>query len=225
MTLYRVRKCMQELGIQGKWPRARKQTTVPDEDAPTRPDLIKRDFTSPVPTYKLAGDITYLKTTKGFIYLAVVIDLCTRMAVGWAIRNNMRTGLIIEAMEMARTRGYIAWGAIFHSDRGSQYTSLEFAEYAKKHGIRLSVSRTGSSYDNAVSETFFGTMKNDWYHDAPLSDPETTKFQAIEYIEAYYNRYRPHEAIGQRVPAEVMGEFFERFNMACDNDEKVMLAA
>ena len=224
-TIYRVRKCMREMGTRGKAPRAKKQTTIPDEDAPKRPDLIKRDFTSPVPTYKLVGDITYLKTASGFTCLAVVIDLATRMVVGWAIRGNMRTGLVIEAMEMARTRGYIAEGAIFHSDRGSQYTSKDFAEYARRHGIRLSVSRAGSSYDNAAAESFFGHFKNDWYHDEPLSDPETTKFKAIEHIEADYNRYRPHEAVGQRVPAELMDEFFERFNKACDDNEKVIMAA
>ena len=149
VTLHRVQKCMRELGIEGICPRARKQTTVPDEDARSRPDLIGRDLASPVPTYKLVGDITYLKTLTGFIYLATVIDLATRMVVGWSIRSNMKAGLVVEALEMAHSRGYVADGAIFHSDRGSQYTSLLFSEYARSIGVRLSVGRTGSSYDNA----------------------------------------------------------------------------
>ena len=225
VTLYRVQKCMRELGIQGVCPHARKQTTVPSEDAKTRPDLVKRDFTSPVPTYKLVGDITYLKTLSGFIYLATVIDLATRMVVGWSIRDNMRADLVVEALAMAHSRGYVAEGAIFHSDRGSQYTSLLFTKYAESISVRLSVGRTGSSYDNAPAESFFGTLKNEWFHHESTLDAETTKYLAIEFIESYYNRYRPHESIGDRVPAEVMQEFFDRFEKALEYDPDDMLAA
>jgi len=225
VTLYRVRKCMDELGIEGICPHAKKQTTTPSEDAKSRPDLLKRDFTSPVPTYKLVGDITYLKTLTGFIYLATVIDLATRMVVGWSIRDNMKAGLVVSALEMAHSRGYVAEGAIFHSDRGSQYTSSEFTEYAESIGVRLSVGRTGSSYDNATAESFFGTLKNEWFHHERTLDAETTKHLTIEFIESYYNRYRPHETIDNRVPAEVMQEFFDRFEKALEYDVDVMLAA
>ena len=153
VTRYRVRKCMLELGIRGICPNASKKTTVPDEDAPKREDLIRRDFESPVPTTRLVGDITYLRTTAGFIYLATVIDLATRMVVGWAIADNMRAQLVVSAMEMAWSRGYVAGNAIFHSDRGSQYTSSLFAAWAKAHDVRLSVGRTGSCHDNAVAES------------------------------------------------------------------------
>jgi len=104
------------MGIRGVAPNKKKQTTVPDEDAQRRPDLLKRDFTSPVPTYKLVGDITYLRTLTGFTCPATVTGLATRMVVGWSIRDNMRVGLVIEAMDMAYSRGYIAEGGIFHSD-------------------------------------------------------------------------------------------------------------
>lgn len=224
-TLYRVRKCMSELGIRGICPNASRRTTVPDRDAPARPDLIGRDFSSPVPTTKLVGDITYLRTTGGFIYLAVVIDLCTRMVVGWSIRDNMRAGLVVAALEMARSRGYVAGGAIFHSDRGSQYTSAELAAWAAAHDVRLSVGRTGSCHDNAVAESFFGTLKNEWYHHERPSDASTAKHRAIEFIESYYNRFRPHESIGDRVPAEAMQEFFDRFESALQADPEAMLAA
>ena len=116
---------MSELGIRGICPNASKRTTVPDRDAPARPDLIGRDFPSPVPTTKPVGDITYLRTTGGFIYLAVAIDLCTRMAVGWRLRDSMRAGLVAAALEMARSRGYVAGGAISRSDRGSQHAGAE----------------------------------------------------------------------------------------------------
>ena len=225
VTVYRVRKCMRELGIRGISPNAKKRTTVPDEDAPSRPDLVKRDFTSPVPTYKLVGDITYLRTVTGFIYLATVIDLATRMVVGWSIRDNMRSELVISAMEMAWGRGYVAENAIFHSDRGSQYTSHAFAEWAEEHDVRLSVGRTGSCHDNAVAESFFGTMKNDWFHHERLLDADATKHRTIEYIESYYNRFRPHDAIDGRVPAEAMEEFFARFEAALNYEEDVKEAA
>jgi transposase InsO family protein len=131
VTRYRVRKCMLELGIRGICPNASKKTTVPDEDAPKREDLIRRDFESPVPTTRLVGDITYLRTTAGFIYLATVIDLATRMVVGWAIADNMRAQLVVSAMEMAWSRGYVAGNAIFHSDYA--------AESTKPHSITLSL--------------------------------------------------------------------------------------
>ena len=105
-----------------------------------------------MPTTKLVGDITYLRTTGGFIYRAVVIDLCTRMVVGWSIRDSMRAGPVVPALDMAYSRGYVAEGAIFHSDRGSQYTSLLLARWAEANDVRLSVGRTGSCHDNAVAE-------------------------------------------------------------------------
>ena len=120
-TPCRVRKCMSGPGMRGICPNASKRTTVPDPEAPERPDLIRRDFSCPVPTTKLVGDITCLRTTGGSSCLAVAMDLCTRMVVGWSIRDSMRAGLVVAALEMARSRGYVAGGAIFHSGRGSQY--------------------------------------------------------------------------------------------------------
>ena len=205
-TLYRVRKRMSEPGIRGICPNASRRTTVPDGDAPARPGLMGRDFSSPVPTTRLAGDITYLRTTGGFIYLAVVMDLRTRMVVGWSIRDNMRAGLVVAALEMARSRGHVAGGAIFHSDRGSQHASAELAAWAAAHDVRLSVGRTGSCHDNAVAESFFGTPRNGWHHHERPTDASTAKHRAIEFMESYYNRFRPHGSIGDRVPAEAMQE-------------------
>lgn len=224
-TPYRVRKCMSELGIRGICPNASRRTTVPDRDAPARPGLMGRDFPGPVPTTKLVGGITYLRTTGGFICLAVVIDLCARMVVGWSMRDNMRAGLVVAALEMARSRGHVAGGAMFHSDRGSQHASAELAAWAAAHDVRLSVGRTGSRHDNAVAESFFGTLKSEWYHHERPSDASTAKHGAIEFIESYYNRFRPHESIGDRVPAEAMQEFFDRFESALQADPEAMLAA
>lgn len=113
---YSVLKSMRELGIQGARPRARRRTTVQDPDAPARPDLVARRFDPPVPTTVLCGDITYLRTGEGWLYLASVIDLTTRMVVGWAFSPSMAADVCVSALEMAKGRGYVAGGAIFHSD-------------------------------------------------------------------------------------------------------------
>lgn len=116
ITLYRVRKLMRELGIRGVCPNASRRTTVPDPGAPARPDLVRRDFDRPVPTRWLVGDITYLRTRQGWLYMAVVIDLCTRMVVGLSFSERMAAELPISALECAWRRGYVAEGAVFHSD-------------------------------------------------------------------------------------------------------------
>lgn len=122
--LYRVRKCMKELGIRGIAPNSKKRTAILDEDAPARPDLIKRDFTSPAATCKLVGDITYLRTREGWLCLATVIDLCARMVVGWAMSERLAAGIVAEALERAWRRGYVAGNAIFHSGRGSSAANI-----------------------------------------------------------------------------------------------------
>jgi putative transposase len=134
---------MRELGLRACQPRACKRTTVPGEEPVTSPDLIGRDFTAPAPGQRLVGDITYLKTDEGWLYLATVIDLATRMVTGWQLAAHMRTSLVTDALAMAITHGHIQPGAIFHSDRGAQYTSAEFAQFCQGHGIRASVGRTG----------------------------------------------------------------------------------
>ncbi len=116
LTRYRVLKLMHELGIRGCTPNAKKRTTIPDPKARPKPDLVRRDFTSPVPTYKLVGDITYLRTGQGWLYLATAIDLCTRMVVGWSLSERMTADIAVSALESAKARGYVAENAIFHSD-------------------------------------------------------------------------------------------------------------
>ena len=123
LTLYRVRKLMREPGIRGCTPNARKRTTIPDPKAKPWPDLVRRDFTGPVPAYKLVGGITYLRTGEGWLYLSTVIDLNTRMVVGWSLSERMTADIVISALASAKSRGYVAGNAIFHADRGSQYAS------------------------------------------------------------------------------------------------------
>ena len=183
---------------------------MPGSGADGRPDLVGRDFESPVPTYKLVGDITYLRTGEGWLFLSTVIDLNTRMVVGWALSERMTADIVASALEAARSRGYVAEGAIFHSDRGAQYTSHLVAEWAAAHGVRLSVGRTGSCHDNAVAESFFATLKNEMYHRRSFPTRAEARRAVVGFIEGYYNRRRPHSTIGYRIPAQVMEEFFER---------------
>ena len=210
LTLYRVRKLMGELGIRGCTPNASKRTTVPDPRAGSKPDLVRRNFRPPVPTTVLAGDITYLRTGEGWLYLATVIDLCTRMVVGWSLSRSMTADMAVAALESAKSRGYVAGNAIFHSDKGAQYTSRLLAQWAAANGVRLSCSRTGNCHDNAVAESFFATLKNEMYHRRSFATRLEAKNAVIGFIEGYYNRRRPHSTIGYRVPAEAMASFFER---------------
>ena len=225
VTLYRVRQCMKELGIEGCQPRSSKKTTIADPNATKRPDLIRRDFDAAVPTTRLVGDITYLKTGQGWLYLAVVIDLCTRMVVGWAMADHMRASLVVSALSMAHTRGYVAGNGIFHSDLGSQFTSHEFAQFAANIDVRLSCGRKGTCYDNAVAESWFSSLKNERYHRYSYATRAEAKASVVQYIEAFYNRQRPHSSIDGQIPAEKMDAFFERMAVINSNEESMNLLA
>jgi putative transposase len=143
-----VRSIMAELSLKACQPRAYKTTTEPDPDAPTAPaDLVGRDFAADQPGVKLVGDITYIRTWAGWLYLATVIDCCTREVVGWSMATHMRTSLICDAITMAAGRGDLQPGAIFHSDRGSQYTSTAFALHLRAFNLRGSMGRVGQCWD------------------------------------------------------------------------------
>ena len=206
LSLWLVAKLMRELGIKGVQPRTAKKTTIPDPNAPARPDLIRRHWDAPVATTCLVGDITYLRTGEGWLYLATVIDVTTRMVVGWQMADHMRASLITEALEMAHRAGHVAGNAIFHSDRGAQYTSAEFARAAKRLDVRLSCGRTGVCWDNAMAESFFSMLKNEMYHRETFPTRAKARLKVATYIETYYNRARPHSTLGYRTPAEAMAD-------------------
>lgn len=210
VSMWLVWQIMRELGIQGIQPRAFKRTTIPAADAGARRDFIGRRFTPPVPTTCLVGDITYLKTGEGWMYLATVIDLTTRMVVGWQTAPHMRASLVIDALAMAHRAGYTAGNAIFHSDRGAQYTSRELAEAARLMDIRLSVGRTGVCWDNAVAESFFASLKNEHWHHHSYPTRARARLAVADYIEVFYNRKRRHSTLDYRTPASVMSAFLDR---------------
>jgi transposase InsO family protein len=198
---------MRELGLRAVQPRAYKRTTVPGAEPVDSPDLIGRDFTAEAPGERLVGDITYLRTAQGWLYLATVIDLATRMVIGWQLASHMRTSLVIDALQMAIDSGQVRHDAIFHSDRGCQYTSAQFARFCADHQVRTSLGRTGQCWDNAAAESFFAALKNEMYYRESFTTRARARFAVADYIEVFYNRRRLHSTLGYRTPFEALTEF------------------
>ena len=168
---------------------------------------MSRDFTAEVPGCKLVGDITYIPTWAGWLYLATVIDCFNREVVGYAMADHMRTSLVGDALQMAARNHSLAVGCIFHSDRGTQYTSTEFgAKLASLH-MRQSLGRTGCCYDNSLAESFFASLKNERVHRTAYPTRSRAKHDIAHYIEIFYNRRRLHSALGYRTPHEVRIEY------------------
>jgi putative transposase len=195
---------MRELGLAAVQPRSYKRTTVPGKEPVSAPDLIDRDFTAEAPGQRLVSDITYLRTGEGWLYLATVIDLATRMVVGWQTAAHMRTVLVTDALQMAIDAGHVTADSVFHSDRGTQYTSAEFDAFTAKHRIRRSLGRTGVCWDNAAAESFFATLKNEMYYRHTFATRARARFAVAEYIEVFYNRRRLHSTLGYRTPFEAL---------------------
>lgn len=150
-----------------------------------------RDFSASAPADRVVSDITMLRTGEGWLYLTTVIDLATRMVVGWSMASHMRTSLVIDAMTMARIQGGIRAHTIFHSDHGSQYTSQQVRAWCRIHQVRQSMGATGVCWDNAVAEAWFATLKGDLRGHQFATRRETRQW-VIRYIEGWYNRVRPH---------------------------------
>jgi putative transposase len=203
-----VRQLMRELGLVPCQPRPRRSLTVQGEAGPI-PDLVNRDFTAGKPGEKMVGDITYIFTWEGWLYLATVIDCATRKLVGWAMDDNYKTPLISDAIKMAARNLDLPEGAIFHSDRGSNYTSAEFAGVLKELGIRQSVGRTGICFDNALAESFNGALKVELVHRTVYPTRKKAREDIARWVELRYNRTRLHSGLGYRTPQEVLDEYLE----------------
>jgi len=203
-----VRALMRELGLVPCQPRPwRHSLTDQNPAAGPIPDLVRRDFTASAPGEKMVGDITYIPTWQGWVFLATVIDCYTKAVVGWAMSDNYKTPLISNAIKMAARNHHIADGAIFHSDRGSNYTSTEFGEVLRKLGIRQSVGRTGICYDNAMAESFFAALKNERVHRTQYPTRKRAMDDVARYIELRYNSQRLHSGLGYKTPNEVHNEY------------------
>ena len=207
VSLGTVAAIMAENGWQARRMRAFKRTTIPSDPDKCFEDLIGRDFTSATPGTRLVGDITYLRTDEGWLYLATVIDLCTRMIVGWAMADHMRASLVTGALTMARDRGHLEPNAIFHSDRGTQYTSREMGKWCTGNNVRQSMGATGVCWDNAVAESAFSALKNEFYHHHSFATRQDARRATMRYIEVFYNRWRPHSNNAGLPPATAMANF------------------
>src|ERR1039457_1220163 len=209
------RSLMRELGLEPCQPRPwRFSLTEGDGQEHDIPDLVKRDFTADAPGQKMVGDITYIPTWEGWLYLATVIDCHTKAVIGWAADDNHKTPLIEQAIEMAARNHPLAENAIFHSDRGSNYTSNEFAKTLKKHSLRHSVGRTGICYDNAMAESFFAALKNERVHRTQYPTREHARKDVVRYIEFWYNSRRRHSGLQYRTPQQVHDEYLEKQSAA-----------
>ncbi|MGI5241103.1 IS3 family transposase [Dactylosporangium sp. CA-139066] len=199
----RVERVMRQRGIAGKHLRRRRRTTIPDPAAAPVTDLLRRDFTATAPDQRWCGDITYLRVGAGWLFLATVIDIATRRLIGWSINTHMRTSLVIDALEAAvAARGGQVDGVIFHTDKGSQYGSTAFAAVCDRHGVRRSTGRTGTSYDNALAEAFFATLKRELDVDRRTWACEADARRDVFRWIAFYNHRRRHSALGYHSPAD-----------------------
>jgi transposase InsO family protein len=206
-----VRGLMRELGLVPCQPRPWRHSLTEADPAPAPiPDLLARDFTADAPGTKMVGDITYIPTWEGWVYLATVIDCHTKQVIGWAMDDNYKTPLIEAAIQMAVRNHDIKPAAIFHSDRGSNYTSDQFAKTLRKLNIRQSVGRTGICYDNAMAESFFAALKNERVHRTQYPTRQYAVNDVARYIELRYNSKRLHSALGYRTPHEVRNEYLNR---------------
>jgi putative transposase len=210
-----VRSVMGDLGLKACQPRPwRRSLTEGDGQEHNIPDLVERDFTAAAPGEKMVGDITYIPTWQGWFYLATVIDCFSREVIGWATGDNYRTPLIERAIEMAARNRPLADNAIFHSDRGSNYTSQQFAGTLRKYNLRHSVGRTGICYDNAMAESFFAALKNERVHRTEYPTREHARRDVVRYIEFWYNSKRRHSGLQYSTPRQVHEEYLERQSAA-----------
>ena len=206
-----VRALMREQGLVTCQPRPwRHNLTASDPCAGPIPDLVCRDFTAEAPGQKMVGDITYVPTWEGWLYLATVIDCHTKAVIGWAMDDNYKTPLISAAIIMAARNHSLEPGAIFHSDRGSNYTSAEFADILAALDLRQSVGRTGICFDNAMAESFFGALKNELVHRTVYPTREHARRDIARYVEVRYNTQRLHSGLDYKTPLEVHNEYLNR---------------
>lgn len=199
-----VRSIMREEELVPCQPRPFRVATDSDPDGdPIVPDLLTRDFTADRPGIKFVGDITYIHTWQGFVYLATVIDCYSRKVVGWSIADHMRTGLVAAALTNAAATTLIEPGAIFHSDRGSVYTSRAYRRLVAAQGMRSSMGRTGVCWDNSMAESPLAALKNECVYRTIYSTKNKARQDIVRYIEGFYNPRRRHSAIGYRSPNDV----------------------
>ena len=198
----RIARLMRLDGIQARHRRRFVQTTRVDPGLPTAPNLLNRQFSPARPNQAWAGDITYIRTLQGWLYLAVILDLHSRRVVGWATSARIDRELVLKALAMAVDRRGPSSGLVHHTDRGCQYTSWDYQRTMKQLGIVCSMSRKGNCWDNAVVESFFATLKTELVYRTTFASRDHGRSALFDYIETFYNPRRRHSAIGYFSPME-----------------------
>ena len=207
----RVARIMRTQGFEGESGRRKVRTTIVDRRAKAAEDRVGRDFNPTAPDVTWCGDITYLRTGEGWLYLATVIDLFSRRVIGWSLAEHMRTTLVADALETAvATRGGRIDGVIFHSDRGCQYTSAEFGELCDRLGIVQSMGATGVCWDNAAAESFFGSLKRELAHRQRWATRAEARRAVIRWIEGWFNSRRLHSSLNYSTPIETETNWYRR---------------
>lgn len=203
----RVRQIMKELNIRCKTKRRFKVTTDSKHSNPVAPNVLNRQFEVDAPNKAYVGDITYIQTREGWLYLAVVIDLFSRQVVGWSMSHRMTATLVNDALIAAIWKRKPSQGLLWHTDRGSQYASESHRQLIQNHGIKQSMSRKGNCWDNSVAESFFKTLKTELVYHCDFDTRDQAKQKIFEYIEIFYNRERLHSANGYLSPVEYENNF------------------
>jgi putative transposase len=207
----RVQQLMQQHGIRARGKRRFRVTTQSRPGLPVAENLLNRQFTVTAPNQVWAGDITYIDTNEGWLYLAVVLDLFSRQVIGWALAGDMRQELVIDAFQMAWFRRGLTpkAGLLFHSDRGSQYAGEEFQKLLRQHQVKPSMSRKGNCWDNACSETLFGSLKVERLHGQRFATRQQAKDEVLDWLH-WYNRKRLHSTLNYLSPMEYEREWKQR---------------
>lgn len=198
----RIARIMRQQGLQGVSRRRTVHTTVRDAAATPAPDLVDRNFAATAPNKLWVADITYVPTLQGFLYLACVLDVCTRRCVGWAMRTTLATEIVTAALDMAIQRTRPAPGLIHHSDHGSQYTSTVFGARCQEAGITPSMGSVGDCFDNALAESFFATLECELIDREVFLTREVARTRVFDYIETWYNPRRRHSSIDYLSPVD-----------------------
>lgn len=198
----RVARIMKQEGIRAIVPRKFKATTDSKHNLPVAPNLLKQDFDIKEPNKVWLADITYIPTHEGWLYLAAVMDLGCRRIKGWSMSNRLTKELALDALKMAICNNPETKGIIHHSDRGSQYASLEYQKLLKSNGLICSMSRKGNCWDNAPMESFFHTLKTEWVYGLKYNTRQEAKDSLFDYIEVFYNRQRRHSALQYMNPCQ-----------------------
>ena len=198
----RVARMMRENGIRAKQSKKFKATTDSNHSHPVAPNLLHRNFEADMPDQKWLADITYIPTREGWLYLAAILDLNSKLIVGWSMAGRMTKKLVLEALSMAVGRRKPGLDLIHHSDRGSQYACGDYQRALRVHGMICSMSRKGDCWDNAPMESWFHTLKTELVNHRDYRTRMQAKADIFEYIEAFYNRSRRHSALGYMTPAQ-----------------------